>query len=205
MKCFPTLKQITAEDKLTAYSNMYFKASGLPIPEEYMINEKNRVFAIYCHGKMIGGFILARDINFRTIKFFARPEKQADVIAQLEELTKYTEITCFWIKREYRANTFLNMFTWLSMTYALRVYGTKYFLFGTCSRSLARLYGQTQKSIQIHRDRVNKKTTFIFKAHRSSCITGMFEIIAHKLKRTLKTIERPSVFAIFSNLKRSAI
>ncbi len=197
MNFFPTLKQITAKDILNAYSNMYFKCSGLPIPEEYMTNELNRVFAIYWRSKLIGGFILGRDTKFRTIEFFAKPEKQESVINKLEELTKYTEITCFWIARKYRTNTFLNIFVWLSMTYALRMYGTQYFLFGTCSRSLARLYGQTSKSIQIHRDRINNKATFIFKAHRSTCVTGMLEIIGHKIKRMVKTIEKPAILTRF--------
>lgn len=202
MNFFPTLNQITTKDTLNAYSEMYFNCSGLPIPEEYMSNKMNRVFAINWKNQLIGGFILGRDTNFRTLQFFARPEKQASVISQLEELTKYTEITCFWIKKENRTSTLLNIFIWLSMTYALRMYGTKYFLFGTCSRSLARLYGQTSKSIQIHRDRINNKSTFIFKAHRSSCVTGMLEIISHKIKRTIKTIETPKLISKFSNFIR---
>ena len=195
MNFIPTFIQITSKDELDKFSNMYFDCSGLPIPEVYMTNDANRVFAIYWRNKLIGGFILGRDTNFRTIKFFAKEEKQAKVISQLEELSKYTEITCFWIKKEYRTKTSLNIFAWLSMTYTLRMYGTQYLLFGTCSRSLARLYGQTSKSIQIHRDRINNKSTFIFKAHRSSCVTGMIEIIAHKLKRAIKSAEMPAIFS----------
>lgn len=202
MNFFPTLKQISTKDELVTFSKKYFTCSGLPIPQEYMNNEMNRVFAIYWRNELIGGFILGRDTNFRTIEFFAKPEKQAAVVSQLEELTKYTEITCFWINKKYRTNTQLNLFVWLSMTYALRMYGTQYFLFGTCSRSLARLYGQTSKSIQIHRDRINNKSTFIFKAHRSSCVTGMFEIIGHKLKRTFNTIEYLKPFTRFSIVMR---
>ena len=195
MNIFPTLRQITTTDKLNEYSEMYFKCSGLPIPMEYMDNESNKVFAIYWRNKLIGGFILGRDVNFRTLAFFAKPEKQENVVAKMEELSEYTEITCFWIAKEFRTKTRMNIFVWLSMTYALRFYGSQYLLFGTCSRSLARLYGQTSKSIQIHRDRINNKSTFIFKAHRSTCVTGMLEIIAHKLKRTVKTIEMPTLFS----------
>jgi len=205
MNFFPTLKQITSKDKLDAFSKMYFGCSGLPIPEEYMTNEMNRVFAIYLGNKIIGGFILGRDTNFRTIEFFAKPEKQPFVVSKLEELKKYTEITCFWISRKNRTNTFLNIFTWLSMTYALRMYGTEYFLFGTCSRSLARLYAQTPKSIQIHRDRINSKATFIFKAHRSTCVTGMFEIISHKIKRMVKTSAPQKAFSRISNFMKETV
>lgn len=206
MNFFPTLKQITSKDELAAFSNMYFDCSGLPIPEEYMTHSLNRVFAIYSKKKLVGGFILGRNTNFRTIQFFAKPEKHSNVIAQLDDdLTKYTEITCFWIGKKHRTNTYLNIFTWLSMTYALRMYGTQYFLFGTCSRSLARLYGQTSKSIQIHRDRINNKATFIFRAHRSSCVTGMLEIITHKIKRMIKTTEFPKPVARFKKLMRGAV
>ena len=199
MNLIPTLRQITNKDQLNAYSDMYFKCSGLPIPKEYLMNPVNRVFAIFWKGNLIGGFILGRDINFRTIQFFAKEHKQESVISQLGDLTEFTEICCFWIQRKYRTNTFLNIFVWLSMTYALRMYGTKYLLFGTCSRSLARLYGQTSKSIQIHRDRINDKATFIFRAHRSTCVTGMLEIISHKLKRTFNTFEMPIVITKFTN------
>ncbi|MEM9548455.1 MAG: hypothetical protein AAGA77_20895 [Bacteroidota bacterium] len=205
MNLFPTLQQITAKDKLDTFSKMYFSCSGLPIPKEYMTNEKNRVFAIYWRKKIIGGFILGRDTNFRTIQFFAKQEKQQSVISKLEELEKYTEITCFWIGRKNRTNTFLNIFVWLSMTYALRMYGTEYFLFGTCSRSLARLYAQTPKSIQIHRDRINKKATFIFKAHRSTCVTGMLEIISHKVKRIIKTSAPQKAFPRLLNFVKAIV
>lgn len=205
MNFIPKFKQITDKNQLKAYSKKYFACSGLPIPEEYMINPINRVYAIFWKGDLIGGFILGRDTNFRTIQFFAKEHKQEGVIAQLGDLNKYTEICCFWIQRKYRTNTFLNMFVWLCMTYALRMHGTQYFLFGTCSRSLARLYGQTSKSIQIHRDRINNKATFIFRAHRSTCVTGMLEIISHKLKRTIKTIETPGFITKFSNFVRQSI
>jgi hypothetical protein len=205
MNLIPTLRQITHKDQLSAYSDKYFKCSGLPIPEEYLMNPVNRVYAIFWKGNLIGGFILGRDTKFRTIQFFANEHKQESVISQLGDLTDFTEICCFWIQRKYRTNTFLNIFVWLSMTYALRMYGTQYLLFGTCSRSLARLYGQTSKSIQIHRDRVNNKTTFIFKAHRSTCVTGMMEIISHKLKRTVNTFEMPIVFSKITNFVKQVI
>lgn len=199
MYFFPTLKQITDKNQLSQYSEMYLNSSGLPIPEEYLNNSLNRVFAIFWRGSLIAGFILGGDIKFRTIQFFAKEQKQDKVKTQLGDLNKYTEICCFWIHRSYRTNTFLNIFVWLSMTYALRVYGTQFLLFGTCSRSLARLYGQTSKSIQIHRDRINNKATFIFMAHRSTCVTGMLEIISHKMKRTMKTIDTPKWMLRISN------
>ncbi|MDF1695038.1 MAG: hypothetical protein P1U56_04370 [Saprospiraceae bacterium] len=205
MNFIPTFKQITNHEELSNFSQKYFTCSGLPIPDDYMQNEINRVFAVYWKSELVGGFILGRDVNFRTLEFFAKKEKQSKVIDQLEELSNYTEICCFWIQKKHRTNTYINMYIWLAMTYALRMYGTQYFLFGTCSRSLARLYAQTPKSIQIHRDRINNKATFIFKAHRSSCVSGMLEIISHKLKRTVKTLEPPKAISKFSNYVKAAM
>lgn len=202
MNFIPTFRRISTKDELSSYSQKYLDCSGLPIPDSYMENNLNRVIAIYWRTEMIGGFILGRDTNFRTLQFFAKKEKQGTVIEKLDDLKEYTEICCFWITKQQRANTFINTFVWLSMTYALRMYGTQYFLFGTCSKSLARLYAQTPKSIQIHRDRINKKATFIFKAHRSSCVTGMLEIVKHKLKRTLKTFKTPKLLSKVSNFSK---
>ena len=173
MNFIPTLKQITDKDQLNAYSDQYFKCSGLPIPEEYLTNPVNRVFAIYWKGNLIGGFILGRDTNFRTIQFFANVDKQERVVSQLGDLTDFTEICCFWIQRKCRTNTYLNIFVWLSMTYALRMYGTQQLLFGTMlSISSSSFMGRPQNLFKSIETEVNDKATFIFKAHRSTCVTG---------------------------------
>lgn len=190
MKILPSLNQLTSKEDYALFSDMYFKNSALPIPETYMTHKDNRVFGIYKNKQLVGGFILGRDTDFRTVQFFAKEEYQKQVYTQLEDKKQYTEICCFWIDRKQRVNHLINFFTWLAMTYALRFYGSKYLLFGTCSRSLARLYGQTTKSNLIHQDNVNNKSTFIFYAKRSECVTGMFEIIRYKLKRVFKIRKR---------------
>lgn len=186
MTFLPQMKQIKTKEKLQLFAQVYKKCSGLPIPDAYLYNPDNHVFGIYWKKQLIGGFILGRGPEFRTIEIFAKEDKHRKVYDQLEEKSDYTEICCFWIQRKFRTKTSLNLFVWLAMTYALKRYGTKYFLFGTCSRSLARLYGQTEKSMMIHRDFINKKPTFIFWAKRSSCVTGMLEIISFKLSRMLR-------------------
>lgn len=196
MNFLPQLRQIKTTDERCNFAKIYLKCSGLPIPDSYLYHPNNRIFGIYWNRTLIGGFILGNGPEFRTIALFAQPEQQPEIYNELEERSSYTEICCFWIKREYRAKTALNIFVWLSMTYALKFYGTTYFLFGTCSRSLAQLYGQTPKSILIHEDRVNKKQTFIFWAKRSSCITGMLEIIGYKLRRVFQISRKRSVTAV---------
>jgi len=187
MFSLPQLTQIKGEKNLQEFANIYFKCSSLPIPDTYLYNPKNRIFGIYWKKELIGGFILGNCSEFRTIDVFAKTESQEMIYNNLDSSSNYTEITCFWIKRNFRRKTSLNFFTWLSMAYALKKYGTKYFLFGTCSRSLARLYGTTEKSILLHRDFINKKPTFIFWAKRQGCISGILEIVLFKLKRTYHT------------------
>lgn len=195
MNFLPQLRQIETTNERRNFAEVYLKSSGLPIPDSYLYHANNRIFGIYWKQTLIGGFILGNGPDFRTIALFAQPEEQPEIYEGLEERSSYTEICCFWIKREYRTKTALNIFVWLSMTYALKFYGTTYFLFGTCSRSLAQLYGQTSKSILIHEDVVKKKQTFIFWAKRSSCVAGMLEIIGYKLRRTFKITRQRKVTA----------
>lgn len=183
MFSLPRLTLIQDKETLQNFANTYFKCSGLPIPDAYLYDPKNKIFGIFSNQELIGGYILGNGSAFRTIDIFANTESQEMIYENLEDRSNYTEITCFWIKRAYRTKTSLNFFTWFSMAYALKKYGTKYLLFGTCSRSLARLYGTTSKSMMIHRDFIKKKPTFIFLGKHKGCISGILEIVAFKLKR----------------------
>ncbi|MCB0525644.1 MAG: hypothetical protein H6576_08820 [Lewinellaceae bacterium] len=183
-----TLKlfQIRDTEKLQSFSEIYFSCSGLPIPDEYLFNQQNRVFGIYRNNEIIGGFILGKGTEYRTLEVFAGDNERRNLYEGLDQKLMPTEICCFWIKREYRTKTLANLYVWLCMAYALKRYGTPYFLFGTCSRSLAKLYSSTPKSILIHTDHIRHKDTFIFWAKRSTCISGVLEIIRFKLNRVFK-------------------
>lgn len=186
----PKFRRLRSKTDLQEFSNHYCHASGLPIPKSYLQNPINYVFGIYLNKQLIGGFILGNSTAFRTLDFFASKRNQPTIQQQLGQLEAYTEICCFFIDREFRTNTRFNFFVWLTMTYALKRYGKKYFLFGTCSRSLARLYAKTPKSIPIHEDFIDGKATFIFKARRNKCVHGMLEIMAYKFRRRLKLIKQ---------------
>lgn len=180
------MNQLRTEASREVFSEIYGKASGLPIPESYLHHPNNRVCGVYKNQVLIGGFILGQGSDFRTIELFAKEEKHNTLYQQLEDRALYTEICCFWIKKEVRTKTFLNFFIWLSMAYALKRYGTPYVLFGTCSRSLARLYSTTSKVKFLSEDFINRKPTFIFRGKQSNAISGISEIVFHKLKRILK-------------------
>ena len=182
----PKFRRLRSKTDLQEFSNHYCQASGLPIPQSYLQNPINNVFGIYFNKQLIGGFILGNSTAFRTLDFFATKTNRPKVQQKLGQLESYTEICCFYIDREFRTKTRFNFFVWLAMTYALKRYGKKYFLFGTCSRSLARLYATTPKSIPIHEDIMEGKATFIFKARRNTCVLGMLEIITYKFRRRLK-------------------
>lgn len=179
----PRLKQIQAPAQLQAYSTEYEACSGLPIPAEYLQASANRVFGLFYQGELVGGFVLGSQTDFRTIQFFAAAERQAALYDEMGALDQYTEITCFFIKKQFRTNTFLNFSTWLGMTYAIRRYGKQQLLFGTNSPSLARLYSQTHRSVPFHEDRVNGKPTFVFRGERHHSVMGMLAIMRHKLQR----------------------
>lgn len=181
----PKLKLIETQEELSFFGEVYFRNSGLPVPEQYLANNRNKVFGIYLKGEMIGGFILGNGPDYRTIEVFAKEELHVQLYDQMFARDQYTEICCFWIKKAYRTKTGINFFIWLSMAFSLKKYGSKYILFGTCSRALAKLYATTPKSILFHTDRINKKHTFIFQAVRKTCITGILEIVKFKLYRVL--------------------
>ena len=190
MKFFPTLLQLQTTASRENFSEIYCKASGLPIPESYLHHPNNRVFGVYKNQELIGGYILGNSSNFRTIALFAQEDKHDMLYEQLEQKELYTEICCFWIKKEVRTKTTLNFFIWLTMAYALKRYGTPYVLFGTCSRSLAQLYSSTSKVKFLSEDIVKRKSTFIFWSKQRYAISGISEIVFHKLKRVLKMAKK---------------
>ncbi len=186
----PVLRQLMTKASRTIFSEIYTKASGLPIPDSYLYDEKNRVFGIYKKEELIGGFILGQGENLRTIELFATQDKHEGLYQALEEKGAFTEICCFWIKRKVRTKTSLNFFIWLSMAYALKRYGSPCIIFGTCSRSLAHLYSVTSKVNFLNEDFIKRKPTFIFWAKYSHAFSGIAEIVFYKLKRTLRIVKK---------------
>ncbi len=186
----PTFREITSTPDRYHFAKTYSKCSGLPVPDEFILATTNQIFGLYIKGNLIGGFILGQGPAFRTISVFASESHQEALYHQFITEEECTEICCFFISRAYRQKTLTNFSSWAAMIYAQIKYGRKTFLFGTCSRSLAKLYGQTEKSMLIHEDKINGKSTFIFCAERRFCVQGMLKIMYHKLQRTIKVAKR---------------
>ncbi|MEL7123517.1 MAG: hypothetical protein AAFO07_29010 [Bacteroidota bacterium] len=184
MRLFPKFKKLSDAQVLGYYASTYEKNSGLAVPMDYLKN--NHVFGIHYQGKMIGGFILGSGGHLRTIEFFAAKEKHEALYQQMDSVDTYTEICCFWIDKAFRKRTFINYFTWVAMAYSLKKWGTKNIIFGTNSIRLAALYATTPKSIPLHKDKVNKKRTFIFVAKKKGSMKGILEIVYHKFVRLIK-------------------
>jgi len=182
----PQIKRLQSQNDLQQYASIYCECSGLPVPMEYLSSASNRVYGVFLKKKMIGGFILGRGSSMRTLEVFAQPEARLKLYQSIGPVTDFTEITCFWIAADLRKNTALNTFVWLALAFCLRRFGTPRILFGTCSSSLARLYGVTPKSVLIHRDRMNGKRTYIFQSERSVSLQGFMEILRFKLSRTAR-------------------
>lgn len=182
----PQIKRLQSQNDLQQYADTYFDCSGLPVPTEYISSPGNRVYGVFIKKRMIGGFILGQGNSMRTLEVFAQAEARLKLYQSIGPVSDFTEITCFWIDPAYRKNTALNTFTWLVLAFCLRRFGTPKILFGTCSSSLARLYGVTPKSELIHRDRINGKRTYIFQSERSVSVQGFLEILRFKLSRTVR-------------------
>lgn len=186
MFLLPNCKQLTTANELQAYATAYQQCSGLAVPLAYLQSASNHVFGIYLRQQLIGGFVLGNGPQYRTIELFANEHEHKLLYQQQNEAGPATEICCFWIARNYRRHTRINYFCWASMSLLLWRFGQTELLFGTCSRSLARLYATTEKSVLVHTDRVNQKATFIFRAKQRHALKGIFEIICHKMKRQWK-------------------
>jgi hypothetical protein len=182
----PQIKRLQSQNDLQHYADTYFDCSGLPVPTEYISSPGNRVCGVLIKKRMIGGFILGQGTSMRTLEVFAQTEARLKLYQSIGPVSDFTEITCFWMDPAYRKNTALNTFTWLALAFCLRRFGTPKILFGTCSSSLARLYGVTPKSELIHRDRINGKRTYIFQSERSVSVQGFLEILRFKLSRTVR-------------------
>ena len=182
----PQLKRLQSQNDLHQYAATYFDCSGLPVPMEYISSPGNRVYGVFLKRKMIGGFILGQGTSMRTLEVFAQPEARLNLYQSIAPVSDFTEITCFWIDPAFRKNTALNTYVWLALAFCMRRFGTPKILFGTCSSSLARLYGVTPKSELIHRDRINRKRTYIFQSERSVSLLGFMEILRFKLGRTAR-------------------
>ncbi len=188
----PRLKKLTDPDQLNRYGETYFQCSGLAVPSEYLNSGSNRVYGIFYKKEMMGGFILGSGKTLRTLEVFAQPPARQRLYERLGEMGDFTEITCFWIARQFRKNVWLNTFVWLCLGFTLRRFGSPKVIFGTCSASLARLYSVSKKVQLVHEDFVNGKRTFIYWGGMESCAHVFREIIAFKLGRTLKIQrERP--------------
>ncbi len=189
----PSLKRLQQKGPLDQFAQTYLQCAGLPIPSSYLYDPDNRVYAIYYRQQMIGGFILGQGQSMRTLEVFAQATAREGLYQQLGAISDFTEITCFWISPETRNNTALNTFIWLSLAYSLNRFGTPKILFGTCSASLARLYGVTSKSQLLHRDFVEGKQTFVFQSERKVSLQGFLEILRYKLLRTVRIKRRRQV------------
>ncbi|MEZ4777385.1 MAG: hypothetical protein R3D00_29680 [Bacteroidia bacterium] len=199
----PHLKKLTRQDDLTQYGEIYFRCSGLQVPEAYLSGSGNRVYGIYYQKQMIGGFILGKGETLRTLEVFANPDAREQLYHELGAIGDCTEITCFWIAPKVRRNTALNTFVWMCLGFSLRWYGAKNIVFGTCSASLARLYSSTPRSVLIHRDMVNDRKTFIFRGDRHMCLHAFMEILSYKWAR-LTQIRNYQTSQILSSTNHSS-
>ena len=132
---------------------------------------------------MVGGFILGKGKILRTLEVFAQGISRSNLYNNIGEVENHTEITCFWISPQFRRNNLLNNFVWLSLAFLLKCFANEKILFGTCSASLAKLYGITPKSKLIHKDVINGKRTFIFQSERRTSLQGFWEILRYKWAR----------------------
>lgn len=191
MNVFPSLIQMKTKQSLNQFSEIYVNASGLPIPDSYLHRASNRVFGIYWKQELVGGFILGKGATFRTIAVFAKAADHEKLYAQLGDTDACTEVCCFWIKKAIRTKTMLNLFIWVCLGYAIKRYGAQSVIYGTCSRSLARIYAAATKTVLINQDFINRKHTFIFLGHQQDCTSAFLDMLKFKLKRVFKIRTKP--------------
>ncbi|MFK8161266.1 MAG: hypothetical protein AB8H12_02280 [Lewinella sp.] len=176
----PSFNILRSTQSRNDYAELYEQSSGLPIPQDYLHDPANRVFGIVRDRVLVGGFILGEGEALRTVKVFASPADQVNIDGMAGDVGERTEITCFWISAAVRREVTLNRFIWISMIYALTRYSKRTIVFGTCSKGLARLYATSQRAELVSRDRIDRKSTFIFRAEKRDAIAGFCNILAFK-------------------------
>lgn len=184
MQLFPSFRAVNDPKQITAFSDAYTRCSGFKVPRGYY--ESNKVFAVFSNDRMIGGFVLGSGESLRTLEVFAGSESRKALYEQVRLSGDPTEMCCFWIEPASREKTWLNLFVWGCVAYALQVHGRQRLIFGTNSARLAALYGAARKSELLHCDRILQKQTFIFTGRRSDCLLGVLQILGYKFNRLLQ-------------------
>lgn len=182
----PRLRQINTVSDRKKFSQQYTTCSGLPVPDSYLFAETSLVFGFFVNGQLTGGFILGNGRELRTVTLFAQPKNQAGVYHKMGQDKHYTEVCCLWMSHAYRKNTRVNILNWISLAWAIKKYALPNVLFGTCSSGLARLYNTCKKAELIARDRVNDRSTYIFRGEKRNAVKAFANIIMGKLKRQFR-------------------
>ena len=181
MKNFPKITRITDDLALETYAQAYQRVSRSAVPIAYL--KQADVYAVKVNKKIIGGFVLANGPQFRTIALFMQEEDQEQFYEQTNPSNQCTELTCYWMSRNAQNKILLNLYVWLSLAVILKLKCKAFILFGTSSKSLARLYSQTPRAILIHQGRIKRRNAFIFVGKRKECFRGILEVVASKLRR----------------------
>ncbi len=184
MLTIPAFKVIYTAREIDVFAAAYLQCSGFNVPRDYF--ENNQVFSISWHNQMIGGFVLGAGKTLRTLEVFVGNESREALYEDIQQAAEHTEMCCFWIEPAFRKKTWINLFVWLCVAYALQTFGTTQLIFGTNSVRLAALYSATPKCRLIHADYINNKQTFVFTGPRRHCLLGVGQILIYKFKRLAK-------------------
>lgn len=192
MKNLPKITRLTSESAIQTYAKAYQRVSRSAVPAAYL--RQANVYAVIVNQKIIGGFALANGPRFRTISLFMQEEEQEQFYKQMNQTNQFTELTCYWMNRKAQKKVLLNLYVWVSLAVILKLKCKSYILFGTSSKSLARLYSQTPRAMLLHQGRSRGRNAFIFAGKRKECLRGILEVVASKLRRlvSIRLYHNPS-------------
>lgn len=172
------MHKTTSKQDYQIFIQQYEKASGLKVPICYL--ENSEVYIIKKNEKIISGFVLNSNLPLRTTDVFISSMNQ-QVLNHYFEKSKYCEVCCFWMSREYQKKKIFNAKCWLNLASTIKKQKKEFIIFGTNSRGLANMYGYHDKVLLFHEDIICNKSTFVFMVKRDDFLLGTWKLIFSKV------------------------
>jgi hypothetical protein len=133
---------------------------------------------------MRGGFVLGKEIPYRTIEVFASEKNRADLYNYIKD-SSYCEINCLWLSVKYRRGI---LSYWFWILFALKVSTQKetMLIYGTIAKPMADIYGYPRKSRLLHSEALmfngKKRSSWIFIGAKKDFFVGVLETFIYKFK-----------------------
>lgn len=180
-------KILTTERELNSYKEKYYSLSCLKTEVSFL--RESTVYGLFYKDKMYGGYVLHHMANScRTLESFVCDSSRLSFCHDHDISSNCSEICCFWLHPKTPKYKMTSFILWIHL--GLKVSSLKYpqVLFGTNSIALARVYSFPTRSVLVHKDKINGKSTWTFIGRKRDFLLGVFSIIRKRIQSPSKNI-----------------